>query len=356
MRKILLCMSMLFISAVLLDANMINGSADIYDSANGRKIGILYDGTKINLISKQGAWCKISVTFRNHKDINQKLTQGTKSSVFLYDKLLGRIGFIKKGVTMQTVFDQGSVTIKVFVKNNDLKDSIKYYLEGVRKLTSPRSVYFSFSEEVSETETKKIIDNVKHIDPMDYDQDVLFIEVGYTDNTPTTVLCYSLIDGRFAIKERYHCNKSGMPEKYIIGYDPVETHVFTYYDNNAYKEFYWSESPQTSIYSQSGYIKFVLYTDDYEYEMNITLSVAENEYYDPVFYVLADNAVIYKIDRISGQTVQKEELDFYTRTEDTLWNLKTNELFKKEILEIRSGIDFKNEFEQIPEELMVFYK
>jgi len=356
MKKIILCFILSFILLSFISAEMIDGTADIYGTANGKRIGTLYDGTKIKLIAKQGSWYKIAVSFRNHRNIYQELKKGTSGTVFLYDKLLGRTGYIEKDVTLQAALADNKVTIEVFAKNSSLKDTVKYYLEGKRVLTSPRSVYFSFSEAVSEAEIKKIINNIKNIDPTDYDQDVLFIEVGYTNNSPTTVLCYSLIGGEFGIKERYHCNESGMPEKYITGYDPVETHVFKYYSNNAYKEFYWSKSPQTSIYSESGYIKFVLYTNNYEYELHITLSVAENEFYDPVFYVLADNATIYKIDRISGQTVQKEEFDFYTRTEDTLWNIEINKLFKEQILKIQSGIDFKQEFNQITEELLIYYK
>jgi hypothetical protein len=356
MKTMALCMIFYVVFISLSPAEMIDGSASIYDAAHGEKIGVLYDGTKIDVNAKQGSWYKISVSFSNRREINQKLKQGTKGNVFLYDKLLGRIGSIKKGVALQTVLSQGSVTIKVFVKKKSVKDTVKYYLEGTRKLTSPRSVYFSFTKEVSEAKIKNIIAGANDIDPMNYDQDVLFIEVGYTDNKPTTVLCYSLIDGWFGIKERYHCNKDGMPVKYVTGYDPVETHVFAYYENYAYKEFYWEQNPQTSIYSQNGYINYVLYTDEYEYEIHIRLAVAENEDDDPGFYVLAETAAIYKIDRIAGQTVQKQELDSYTQTEVTLQNLKTTALFKNDILSIQSGIDFDEEFKQIIEELLIYYK
>jgi hypothetical protein len=356
MKTTVLCIILCIVFISLTPAEMIDGDADLYNTADGEKIGVLYDGTKIDVKAKQGSWYKISVSFSNHRDINQKLKQGTKGKVFLYDKLLERIGSIKKGVALQTVLSQGSVTVKVFVKKKSVKDTVKYYLEGTRKLTSPRSVSFSFTKEVSEAKIKNIIAGANDIDPMNYDQDVLFIEVGYTDNKPTTVLCYSLIDGQFAIKERYHCDKSGRPVKYVRGYSPVETHAFTYYKNNAYKEFYWEQSPQTSIYSQNGYIKFVLYTQEYEYEIHIPLAVAENEDDDPAFYVLAETAAIYKIDRIAGQTVQKQELDSYPQTEVTLQNLKTTALFKNDILSIQSGIDFEKEFKQIIEELLIYFK
>ncbi|MBN1797743.1 MAG: hypothetical protein JW822_04140 [Spirochaetales bacterium] len=356
MKKTLLWVIFLFISLAYISAEMINGTVEIYNTADGKKIGTLYDGTKIKLITKQGSWYKIAVSFKNHKNMYQALKAGSKETHFLYENLLGRIGYINKDLPLQAMLAGDKITIEVFVKNECFKDTVKYYLEGKRVLTSPRSVHFSFSKAVPETEIKKIINNVKNIDSTTYDQDVLYIEVGYTDDKPTTVLCYSLIDGAFAIKERYHCDENGMPVKYITGYDPVESHVFTYYNNNAYKEFYWSKSPQTSIYSQSGYIKFVLYTEEYEFEINITLSVAENEFYDPSFYVLADTATIFKIDRISGQTVQKQEFEFYTRTEETLWNIEHNKLFKEQILKIQSGINFKKEFAQIIEDLLIFYR
>ena len=69
MKKILLCVILLFISLTLSGGEMINGTTNIYDSANGKKIGVLYDGTQIKRIDKQGSWRKIEVSFNNHRNI-----------------------------------------------------------------------------------------------------------------------------------------------------------------------------------------------------------------------------------------------------------------------------------------------
>ncbi|MBN2351375.1 MAG: hypothetical protein JXD23_02315 [Spirochaetales bacterium] len=337
-------------------AAMIDGSVELYNAPDGKRIGVLYDGTKVALLADRGAWREIKVTVRNHRNIRGALENGTAELYYLYDDLLGRIGHIERGVTLRTAMEGNAVSIAAFIEKTGLKEAVRYYSRGERKLTSPRSVYFSLTEEISELQAAEIAEGAGRIDPVTYDRDVLFIEAGYSGGALTTIICYSLLDGHFEIKERYHCDQSGRPLQYVTGYDPAERHVVSYFGGHSYKDFFWTRSPQTSIFAENGHLAFVLYTPDHEYELRLTLTVAENKRLDPPFHLQATRAAICKIDRIAGQTVQKEEFDSLAGTEEILGQIRNSALFKRQIRVIPSGIDFEKEFGAITAELLDFYK
>jgi hypothetical protein len=103
-------------------------------------------------------------------------------------------------------------------------------------------------------------------------------------------------------------------------------------------------------------VNFVVYSEDYEYQIHIPLTVADNAAYVPPFCVTAGTAFIYKDSRISGETVARSEFGDSKLTEETLRNIENDALFKNEISKIPSGIDFKNEFEWLKEELAAYYR